>query len=116
MAVKRFSEVTSQTTKTALRASKVGLTPGEALWTAAEDLELDRDPGQQRQHDASGDYAVGGLHGRPPHQSDAIHEGAQIADVERGFVTVDALGHSDDDDLKAWLERGLKFARSLPPK
>ena len=34
----------------------------------------------------------------------------------RGFVTVDSHGHDDDDDLKAWLERGLKFARSLPAK
>jgi TfoX/Sxy family transcriptional regulator of competence genes len=34
----------------------------------------------------------------------------------RGMVYVDADGLSEDDDLQAWLRRGLDFARSLPPK
>ena len=37
------------------------------LRTAAEDLQLDRDPGQQSQHHAGGDHADGGLHGRAAH-------------------------------------------------
>ena len=34
----------------------------------------------------------------------------------RGMVYVDADGISEDDDLQAWLQRGLIYARSLPPK
>lgn len=34
------------------------------LRPAAEDLQLDRDPDQQRQHHAYGDHAHDGLHGR----------------------------------------------------
>ena len=36
--------------------------------------------------------------------------------IMRGFVTVDSKGFETDDDLKAWLERGVKYARSLPAK
>jgi TfoX/Sxy family transcriptional regulator of competence genes len=34
----------------------------------------------------------------------------------KGWVMVDLPGVEDDDDLAAWIERGLEFARSLPPK
>src|SRR5229473_2727047 len=34
----------------------------------------------------------------------------------RGMVYVEADGISEDDDLKAWLERGLAYADALPPK
>lgn len=34
----------------------------------------------------------------------------------RGMVYVDSDGISEDDDLEAWLQRGLTYARSLPPK
>ena len=34
----------------------------------------------------------------------------------RGMVYVDPDGISEDDDLEAWLLRGLSYARSLPPK
>jgi len=34
----------------------------------------------------------------------------------RGMVYVDADGLSEDEDLQKWLDRGLAFARSLPPK
>ena len=34
----------------------------------------------------------------------------------RGMVYVDSDGISEDDDLQAWLQRGLLYARSLPPK
>jgi hypothetical protein len=34
----------------------------------------------------------------------------------RGMVLVDPDGFTEDGDLRAWLERGLTFADSLPPK
>ncbi len=34
----------------------------------------------------------------------------------RGFVYVDPAGFDSDEDLEAWLERGARFARSLPVK
>ena len=34
----------------------------------------------------------------------------------RGMVYVDVDGISEDDGLHAWLQRGLTYARSLPPK
>jgi TfoX/Sxy family transcriptional regulator of competence genes len=34
----------------------------------------------------------------------------------RGMVYVDPDGISEDLDLEAWLQRGLAYARSLPPK
>ncbi|MCH8327082.1 MAG: TfoX/Sxy family protein [Candidatus Marinimicrobia bacterium] len=34
----------------------------------------------------------------------------------RGMIYVDPPGIEDDDDLQAWLEKGLKFTSSLPAK
>jgi hypothetical protein len=34
----------------------------------------------------------------------------------RGMVLVDPDGFTEDEDLQAWLDRGLAFADSLPPK
>ena len=34
----------------------------------------------------------------------------------RGFVHVESAGIEDDAGLRAWVERGAKFAESLPPK
>jgi len=34
----------------------------------------------------------------------------------RGMVYVDPDGISEDTDLQAWLQLGLTFARTLPPK
>ena len=34
----------------------------------------------------------------------------------RGMVYVEAAGIARDDDLDRWVQRGLDFARSLPPK
>ena len=34
----------------------------------------------------------------------------------RGLVYVDCDGISEDEDLSVWLERGISYARSLPPK
>lgn len=36
--------------------------------------------------------------------------------VMGGFVVVDAEGLDEDPALAAWVERGSKFASSLPPK
>ena len=34
----------------------------------------------------------------------------------RGMVLVDSGGLSEDDSLRAWLDRGLDFTDTLPPK
>jgi len=34
----------------------------------------------------------------------------------RGMVYVSPEGVSEDEDLRRWLDRGLDFSRSLPPK
>ncbi len=34
----------------------------------------------------------------------------------KGFVYVAQQGFEADDDLQAWVDRAVKFARSLPPK
>jgi len=36
--------------------------------------------------------------------------------VMKGWVMVNQDGYSEDHDLKHWVEQGLSFARSLPPK
>ena len=34
----------------------------------------------------------------------------------RGWVMVSSDGYGSDVDLRAWIQRGVKFALSLPPK
>jgi TfoX/Sxy family transcriptional regulator of competence genes len=34
----------------------------------------------------------------------------------KGWLLVDADGHAEDDDLRRWVDRGLAYANSLPPK
>ena len=34
----------------------------------------------------------------------------------KGWLLVDADGHAEDDDLRRWIDRGLAYANSLPPK
>lgn len=34
----------------------------------------------------------------------------------KGMIYVATVGFEDDDDLDRWVERGLEFAKSLPPK
>jgi hypothetical protein len=34
----------------------------------------------------------------------------------RGWVLVVAEGYESDDDLRAWVQQGLSFALTLPPK
>ena len=36
--------------------------------------------------------------------------------VMKGWARVEPKGIQSDDDLKAWLNRAVKFARTLPPK
>ena len=36
--------------------------------------------------------------------------------VMKGWALVERTGIESDDDLKRWIERGVKFARSLPSK
>ena len=36
--------------------------------------------------------------------------------VMKGWARIEPAGIEDDDDLKMWVERAVKFARSLPPK
>src|SRR5690606_10764931 len=83
--------VSSENEKPASRAGHCGLMNGDGarLRTAAEDLQLDGDAREQRQHHAGGDHADGGLHGGAAHQADAVHQGAQVADIERGLVAVE---------------------------
>jgi TfoX/Sxy family transcriptional regulator of competence genes len=34
----------------------------------------------------------------------------------KGWLLVHADGHAEDDDLRRWVDRGLAYANSLPPK
>ncbi len=34
----------------------------------------------------------------------------------KGWVYIDSAGIAEDKELRAWIERGLRFAESLPPK
>ncbi len=36
--------------------------------------------------------------------------------VMKGWARVDPAGIESDEDLKAWIERGVKYARTLPAK
>ena len=34
----------------------------------------------------------------------------------KGWLLVAADGHAEDDDLRGWVDRGVAYAESLPPK
>ena len=57
-----------------------------------------------------------------PAQQDALlaEPGARPFDLTgrpmKGWLVVDAGGVAEDADLRRWIERGVAFARSLPPK
>jgi hypothetical protein len=34
----------------------------------------------------------------------------------RGWITIDPAGYASDDDLAGWVQWGVDFAKSLPPK
>jgi TfoX/Sxy family transcriptional regulator of competence genes len=74
-----------------------------------------------------GNMAVG-VHGEalvvrtePSQQERLLAEpGARVFDLTgrpmKGWLLVDPAGCAEDDDLRRWVDRGLTFARSLPPK
>ncbi len=49
---------------------------------------------------------------RVPHTREMDFTGRPL----KGFVYVEPKGFSADEDLEAWVDRAVKFARSLPPK
>ena len=57
-----------------------------------------------------------------PAQQDALlaEPGARPFDLTgrptKGWLVVDADAVAEDADLRRWIERGVAFARSLPPK
>ena len=57
-----------------------------------------------------------------PAESDALVSSSQARPMEmrgraiRGWVRVDVAGVGTKDQLGRWVERGVAFARSLPPK
>jgi TfoX N-terminal domain len=74
-----------------------------------------------------GNMAVG-VHGQalivrtdPSQQERLLAEpGARVFDMTgrpmRGWLLVDPAGHAADEDLRRWVDRGLGYARALPPK
>lgn len=57
----------------------------------------------------------------PANHADVLAEsGARDFDLSprpmKGWVSVDADGYRTDADLERWVDRGLSFARGLPPK
>jgi hypothetical protein len=57
--------------------------------------------------------------------ADAVESGAGRAGVRpfdltgrpmKGWLLVAADGHAEDDDLRRWVDRGVAYAASLPPK
>jgi TfoX/Sxy family transcriptional regulator of competence genes len=57
-----------------------------------------------------------------PDQHDALmtEPGARVFDLTsrpmKGWLLVDPVGYSEDDDLKRWVDRAVAYAASLPPK
>jgi TfoX/Sxy family transcriptional regulator of competence genes len=47
-----------------------------------------------------------------PHAHEMDFSGRPI----RGMIYVDPEGYANDEDLQAWVDRGLAFVTSLPPK
>jgi hypothetical protein len=57
----------------------------------------------------------------PTEQEQLLAEpGARVFDLTgrpmEGWLLVDLTGGTDDDELHRWVDRGLTYARSLPPK
>jgi hypothetical protein len=57
----------------------------------------------------------------PDHHEDAVSQPhARVVDFTgkpmRGWITVEPPGYASDDDLVGWVQRGVDFASSLPPK
>jgi TfoX/Sxy family transcriptional regulator of competence genes len=58
--------------------------------------------------------------GKESHDEAVARPGAHVFDMTgrpmRGWLKVGAIGMSTDDDLQSWIDQGLAFASSLPPK
>ena len=58
--------------------------------------------------------------GKDAHDEAVALRGARIFDLSarpmRGWLVVAPEGFATDADLDAWIERGVAFAESLPPK
>ena len=58
--------------------------------------------------------------GPDAHEQTLAHPDAREMDFTgrpmRGFVFVQSEGLAEDDELEAWVRRGVDFALSLPPK
>jgi TfoX/Sxy family transcriptional regulator of competence genes len=57
----------------------------------------------------------------PARQEELLAEpGTRVFDLTgrpmKGWLLVDPRGCAEDDDLRRWVERGVEYARSLPPK
>ncbi len=42
--------------------------------------------------------------------------GHMCVGVMKGWIIVDRAGYADDAALEAWVDRGLRHVRTLPPK
>ena len=58
----------------------------------------------------------------PPDDTESLLEGEHVEPMvmrgreARGWLRVDAGGLQTEQQLEAWVQRGVAFARSLPPK
>jgi len=71
-----------------------------AVGVHGDGLMVRTDPGEQEQLLAEPGARVFDMTGRPM----------------KGWILVDAPGCAADKDLRRWVQRGVGFARSLPPK
>jgi TfoX/Sxy family transcriptional regulator of competence genes len=58
--------------------------------------------------------------GKEAHEEVVALPGARTFDMGarpmRGWIAVDVSGYSTDADLQGWVDRGVAYATSLPPK
>lgn len=58
--------------------------------------------------------------GKDAHDEAVALPGARIFDMSarpmKGWIVVASEGIADEADLDAWIERGVRFAETLPPK
>ncbi len=58
--------------------------------------------------------------GKDAHDETVVLPGARVFDLSsrpmKGWLVIGADGISSRDDLEAWIERGVRFAESLPSK
>jgi TfoX/Sxy family transcriptional regulator of competence genes len=71
-----------------------------AVGVPGEALVVRTDPGQQEALLAEPGVRIFDLTGRPM----------------KGWLLVDPAGCADDADLRRWVDRGIAYAKSLPPK